>query len=81
VGGAVLEQDTVRGTAQIPADTLTPIRRFAWQEPGFAQLFLERGVTAMGEPIDIPYADELGNVFQESAAGCALWLKQYNQNF
>jgi len=57
-----------------------PEPRVAWQEPGFAELFRERGV-AMGDPIEIPVADEFGNVFQESVAGCAIWLKQYNQTF
>jgi len=52
----------------------------AWQAPGFTGLFEQRGAE-MGDPLDLPYADNYGNVFQDSSNGTALWIKAYNSNF
>jgi hypothetical protein len=54
--------------------------QIAWQAPGFASLFEQRGAE-MGNPLDLPYADNYGNVFQDSPNGTALWVKAYNTNF
>jgi len=55
-------------------------QQIQWQEPGFAALFQQRGAE-MGQPLDLPHSDDLGNVFQESVSGSAVWINHYNANF
>jgi hypothetical protein len=59
---------------------LAPQAKIQWQAPGFASMFQQRG-SEMGDPLDLPYADNFGNVFQDSASGTAVWMKAYNTTF
>jgi hypothetical protein len=50
-----------------------------WQEPGFSQLYAANR-SLMGKPTTGPYSDSLGNVYQDSASGTAIWNKKSNRN-
>lgn len=54
---------------------------YTWQEPGFAELRRVLGNQDMGDPVGLPYADNIGNVFQDGANGRATWQKDYNKNY
>jgi hypothetical protein len=51
-----------------------------WQQPGFSALAQQLG-EAMGNPTGLPYADNIGNVFQDGSKGFALWRKDHNANY
>lgn len=51
-----------------------------WHDARFAALRHDLG-SRMGEPTELAVTDNLGNVFQESALGFALWKKTYDASF
>jgi hypothetical protein len=57
-----------------------PPPKIQWQSPGFANLAAARGQD-MGDPLDLPYPDNFGNVFQDSTSGTAVWIKTYNTTY
>lgn len=50
-----------------------------WQSPGFAAM--AKSNKSMKLPISNPYADNLGNVFQDGPNGMAIWVKKWNRNY
>jgi hypothetical protein len=50
-----------------------------WQDPGFSRLY-RANRSLMGKPTTGPFSDSLGNVYQRSGSGTAVWNREHNRN-
>jgi PAS domain-containing protein len=71
--------------AQYAFDSPPPEGDIRWQSPendptGGFQAFYLAHPDDVGTPTTLPYADSLGNVWQESASGTMIWIKRFNRN-